>query len=180
MNKIILLLLPLCLFGCMKPYNTANLSLEALAEAAAETDELLAENMVEDHEAARAAVLAEAQQAVDEYNACVQAEHDGCGVAPSVDTYMARYLAQVERWEQVTVAFEGLQEALMQAQRVLIRWREAGERPTAWGDICQILAQAANGVIATLVRVDVRVPDAFATAIGYLDEVCNFLPERGE
>ncbi len=172
------LAIALLLAGCAKPWNTANTALEAAAMAAAATDELVAENMGEDHGTARDRVVAEAQAALDEWVACeADAAQPDCGARPTVEQFMAEFESDpgVARWETVTLALEELREALIAAQAGVTIWRDTKEEPGNWSTICDGLHTTQGAVVRAIEAAGVAVPDQYEAALSQLGTVCTLV-----
>lgn len=172
------LAIALLLAGCAKPWNTANTALEAAAMAAAATDELVAANMGEDHETARARVVEEAQAALAEWEACeADTSQTACGARPTVEQFMEEFRSDegVARWETVTLALEGLRESLIVAQAGVTIWRDTQEEPGNWSTICDGLHTTQGAVVRSIEAAGVEVPDQYEVALSQLGTVCTLV-----
>jgi len=164
--------------ACAKPWNTANTALEATAQAVVATDEMVAENMTEDHEAARARVVEAARAALAEWEACEADEsRDDCGDRPTVAQFMEQYDEdeRVQTWGTVTLALEELREALIVAQAAVGVWRDTQEQPGNWSVICEGLDTTRGAVIRAIEAAGVEVPDQYERMSEYLLPVCNLI-----
>lgn len=180
MIRYIPLILLLLLAGCAKPWNTANTALEASAMAVVATDEMLAESpaTTEAHAAARARVVAEAQEALDTWEACQQDySQTDCGERPNVDEFMERYREseEVQRWENIALALEELREILIVAQAAVGVWRDLEQEPDNWSVICDGLHTTQGAAVRAIEAAGVEVPDQYEVALGQLGAVCNLV-----
>lgn len=172
------LAIALLLAGCAKPWNTANTALEAAAMAAAATDELVAENMGEDHETARNRVVEEAQAALAEWEACeADATQTECGARPTVEQFMEEFRsdAGVARWETVVLTLEELRESLIVAQAAVGVWRDLEEEPDNWSAICDGLHTTQGAVVRAIEAAGVEVPDQYEVALSQLGTICTLV-----
>jgi len=177
---ICLLLVPL---ACSRPWNTAHTGLEVAAEGLVASDEIVARAMAPDHADARAAVVAEYQEALTEYSACLSGEREppdgtpivaGCGSEPTVEGYLERYDERVEQWEQVTQALEVLREVLLIAEAAVTAWRDSQEQPDDWSHICQRIYDAEQAVVRAIEATGTDVPEQWERMLTLIRPVCSW------
>jgi hypothetical protein len=159
--------------GCTRPWNTAHTALEAVAQATAATDTIIAQAMVTSHEEAREAILEEARADQVEFQACIDSGRldEDCN-RPPIEYYMEQYQEQVRAWEAVTVALEEVREVLILAEVAVETWRDAKTEPEGWRTICGRLDTVTSSIVRAIEAAGVDVPDQWTSIQGYLEPVC--------
>jgi hypothetical protein len=172
---LMLTLMATAMMGCTKPWNTAHTALEVTAEAVASTDAMVATGMRDTHTKVRAAVVAEAREARQEYEACASADppRNDCGERPTVEQFMAIYEERVSTWEAVTTALEVMREVLLLAESAVTAWRDMKQQPENWGTICTRLGEAQRNIIQAIEACDVDVPEQWEMGMSMIAPVCS-------
>jgi hypothetical protein len=179
---LMLTLMATAMLGCTRPWNTAHTALDVTAEAVASTDAMVAAGMVDTHTKVRAAVVAEARAAREEYESCTSADppRDDCGERPTVEQFLAIYEERVQTWEAVTTALEVLREVLLLAESAVTAWRDLKQQPEEWGSLCTRLGEAQASVVRAIEACDVDVPDEWEQGLQLIEPVCSMFAPVAE
>jgi len=149
------LIFVLALAGCAERQAQVSVqnALNVMAEGVSSVDEIVSREIPDRASAARSQVLSE------EYT--------------DVEVGMARYMALMRDWYELTDALEIAHESLRIGQGALDVWVNSGDLPEEWGEFCGGIGDALQAIVRLLGECGINVPESIEGAVPWASSVCE-------